>query len=147
MVMLNRFLFLFLMLFLGSCSASQGKPRQLGVSIGAVMTDNYSGGVMVFMKDEIRGTSSSVELETSPFMVMIPDGKWSFYVVGFAGPTAWQGATNCGSALSLTLAETDLQIDITATLANCSLEPYASMINKKSSTWDQALWDQANWGL
>jgi hypothetical protein len=54
--------------------------------------------------------------------------------------------TNCGGAVGVNLTASTLKIDITANAANCAGNPYAELISGKTSTWDQAIWDQAKWG-
>lgn len=143
----KTFFYLLLVSLLAGCSGKPSTPRNLEVSFAAEVAATASGGAIVRIQNAVTGTSVDVELSAPPFTVSVADGKWNFYFVGFAGPGAWAGGTQCGGALAVDLGPTTTDINITIGAAACASAPYPTLIATKVSNWDQAIWDQSKWGL
>jgi hypothetical protein len=139
-------LFSLIFILVSACSKQQGSPRNLAVSVLNLGSSQFAGGALVRIENLADGTITESELTEAPYTVSLKDGNWNIYFVGFAGPSQWQGASYCGGAEGINLTPATLEVNITANLTNCSSEPYSTMIAGKTSTWDQAIWDQSTWG-
>jgi len=84
----------------------------------------------------------------------IPFGEYYLHVVGYEGPSAWQGNNQCGGTPnSVILEDAEVTITINLTAGECGVLPiYADMMNEKAASltapnnWDTAVWDQSTWG-
>lgn len=94
-------------------------------------------------------TFATIDMVGADHVADIDFGKWNLYFVAFSGPSLWQGTTYCGSITNLTLSAPELVLNVNLNSANCSVEPYLSMIAAKQttniSTWDSAIWDTSVW--
>jgi hypothetical protein len=134
-------------IFLSGCTGKPASSRKLEVSFGALEAGNVGGGAILRVENAATGAYTDVDLTVPPFSVMVADGKWNFYFVGFLGPGSWAGGTECGGALGVTLGPTTSAIDITVNAGNCGSSPYTALIATKVSKWDKAIWNQAKWGI
>jgi hypothetical protein len=159
--MKGTFSFLALMILLGGCSASKSKSRALEISLGALSTSVFAGGLKLKIVNKISGEVTLKDISDSSYKLTLPNGTYDFFVVGFDGPAAFQGAHYCGSQVDQVFAGIDVSISINALETNCSSSSYATMIPAAPTTptppttpsnpnneWDTALWDSApsTWG-
>lgn len=148
MAMYSKILTCFLVAVLVSgCTGKPAKPRSLEINTSAIVVNNVDGGVVVRVENAVTGIYTDVSLTTAPFTVLVADGKWNFYLVGFFGPGEWGGTTECGGALDLELGPNTTDIDILVSNENCANSPYSTLISDKVSKWDSATWDTSTWGL
>jgi hypothetical protein len=139
--------YLVLLICLSGCSGKPASPRQLEVSFAAIVASKLAGGAIIRVEDVASGNYIDHDLTAPPFSVLVPDGKWNFYFVGFIGPRAWAGATHCGGALAVELGPETIEVNIKVAASTCADKPFISLISTKVSNWDQAIWDQSKWGL
>lgn len=141
-----KILLLLLLFILGSCAKS-AKPRSVKLVVASntsALSVAISGGLILKM-DKSTGESNLVELSAAPYDVILANGEWTVYAVGFAGPGAWAGTAYCGQAKT-TLDGNDATLTINATSANCANVPFPQLIAAKKTDWDSATWDQSKWG-
>jgi len=131
---------------LSGCSKN-AKPRTFTLFSGRSSLNGIEilGGAILKLVNSTSGEVVTMDLTTSPYTAIIPNGTWSMYLVGFVGPSLWQGATYCGET-NKTLDGNDLDITINALATNCANSPYKLLIATKISAWDSSLWDVSPWG-
>lgn len=117
-------------LFVVGCSKQGDKPRNFEVSLASLASSDFTGGVLFRMKNNQTGEVSVKELLTSPFVVAIPDGNFTFHMVGFTGASSFSGTPVCGSLSNTTLTAETTDIYITMN-QSCAAEPFASIIAAK----------------
>jgi len=121
---------LFAILFIFGCSKQGDKPRNFEVSLASLASSDFTGGVLFRMKNNQTGEVLVKELLTSPFVVAIPDGNFTFHMVGFTGASSFSGTPVCGSLSNTTLTAETTDIYITMN-QSCASEPFASIIAAK----------------
>ncbi len=144
----NLFLFLLLLVTV-SCSDKRPKTKtSIEVSLGALNSANFPGGVLLHAKEVDTGELLTFKLTDSD-TVEIPFGKWTFYVVGLSTPVL---ATKCGGGTQYVLDSSEVSFSISATSGACSGAIYTDMIASVGATfaagsalWDTAVWDAATW--
>ena len=133
--------FILLVCFLAlSCSKAKQDERKMEINLAALAGENFVGGSLLEVKNIDTGLVTVHELTTSPFKVIVDDGKWDFKFVGFIGPNAWVGAIHCGAVSNVELAPLTEEIHISE-LGNCTTGAYSALISTKSTRWDLASWD------
>lgn len=141
-----KILLLIFLFILGSCAKS-AKPRTVKLMVASntsAITASISGGLILKL-EKGTGESNIVELAAAPYDVVLANGDWTVYAIGFSGPGAWAGNAYCGQAKT-TLDGNDATVTINATTANCANTPYPQLIATKKTDWDSATWDQSKWG-
>lgn len=126
------------------CSGSKPENRKLEVSHASIASEDFLGGALVEVVSSL-GVVTTHTFTTPPFIVNLPDGVFSLRFAGFVGPSSWQGSHECGGVTNLNLTASDTEIKITVNTANCSVAPYSTMVASKTTQWDTALWDSAQW--
>lgn len=133
------------LLILPSCSKN-AKPRVLNLTLGYTSNGiQVAGGAILKLVNITTGEEIVMDLNTPPYVAIIPNGDWTMYLVGFGGPAQWQGTTYCGSTTK-TLAGIDIDIIINALATTCSTQPYIQLISTKITKWDSSFWDAGQWG-
>jgi hypothetical protein len=133
-----------------ACSKGKTTESKLVISFSSLTAGlTFTGGGYLEIKNTTSGQIHSYELLTSD-TVQLPHGQWDFFFVGFEGVNEWEGPHKCGHAqVNLSLAEQTIDIEVTA--AQCSNNPFTSMIASKTSAgvigqWDTDTWDNTTWG-
>jgi hypothetical protein len=142
------FLIIISLFILGSCS-KVAKPRTVKLTIAsnsnAITAKPAIDGGLILKLVKSTGEISYVDMPAPPYDVVLANGDWTLYAVGFTGSAAWSGTTYCGQAQA-TLNGTDATVTINATTPECADLPYSQLIASKNNNWDSALWDQSKWG-
>ncbi len=129
-----------IILFFAACS-KQPNSRKLQVFHADLTGDDLSGGAVVILKNMVTEVESTYEFSSTPYDLIIPEGKWSFRFVGFQGPGKWQGAIHCG-ATEATLQPGDADVNITLTSV-CNTAVFVDMVNSRSPRFDYATFDNS----
>lgn len=136
---------LFAFILLTGCSKQKSESTtSMIISFGALTGANFAGGALVEVKNTLTGEGKIIEL-TSPYNVTLPFGVWDLHFVGFEGSSNWHGPHACGGVSDYKFSKDAQTVQVQVTSADCSNEPYASVIASKSGKWDVAMWDQAIW--
>lgn len=133
----------FLILVSLSACSKKSSVRTLEITRASIAGDEFQGGVIVKITNLTTSLTTVKEFSAPPFQVLIEDGKWSFDLVGFMGPSPWGGTQMCGSN-SVTLTSSDLNIDLRMNSA-CALIVYQDLIAPKTTKWDNSVWNTAKW--
>jgi hypothetical protein len=142
----NKILIILTLFFVLSGCSKTAKTRTFTFFSGrsSLTGVDILGGAILKLVNSTSGEVITMDLTTSPYTAIIPNGTWNMYIVGFVGPALWQGATYCGEN-SKTLNGNDVDITINATTQTCSNSPYTLLIATKISAWDASLWDVSQW--
>lgn len=139
-----------LFLLLGSaCSKGKETESKFIVSLSSLSAGmTFNGGAILKIIDPVTKVSTSYELTTSN-VVNLPHGKWSMYLIGFEGATAWTGPYKCGVVHDVVLSLDAQTVEIIVN-SDCSQAPFNNIISAKTPsvpvTWDNSKWDEAKWG-
>lgn len=119
-------------LALASCSAKKTGNQKFSFKIGAIQSGlSLSGGSFVHA---INGsTNKLIKLDVND-SAEFEQGTWEFQTVSFEGPGAYAGRRFCGRVVGVKLSETQKDLALTITEANCSSEPFISLMTVISAT-------------
>lgn len=139
-----HFLLMLLTFILTGCSGGKQAHTSIVVNVGQFLEASFPGGAVLLAKNLATGEVQKFDL-AKPYSVVLPYGEWSLYVVGAEGSSNWVGPYACGAAENVKFTTDQQRVQIQATTATCTTEPFASLLSTKIALWDVARWDQANW--
>lgn len=91
----------------------------LGSSRGPHIAAPQNGGVMIWGVSAEQKVAIALPNESTAVTKSLRNGSWTFYSVGWAGPSALEGMPICGSTQK-TLEGTDTTVTINLSMAGCS---------------------------
>ena len=143
---MEKLLLLLPLILMGACSGTDKNSSRLEVSISAAIAGkSYGGGAMARLSNA-SGKVLDFDLG-STHVISVPHGTWTVSIVGFDGAQPWAGPYECGEKQNVNFYLPEQSVTISVSTANCSVEPYTSMIaTKTQSRWGYAQWDVARWG-
>lgn len=149
MLKINIILMILFLLLGSACSKGKETESKFIVSLSALSAGmTFNGGALLKIIDPVTKVATSYELTTSN-VVKLPHGKWSMYLVGFEGATAWSGPYKCGVVHDVVLSLEAQTVEIIVN-SDCTQTPFNNMISAKTPsnpvTWDNSKWDEAKWG-
>lgn len=113
-------------LTLASCSAKKTTNQKFSLKIGALQTGlSLNGGSFV---RAINGSINTLIKLDANDSAEFEHGTWEFQTVSFEGPGAYAGRRFCGRAVGVKLSDTQKDIALTITEANCTAEPFLSLM-------------------
>lgn len=117
---MNRFLLFTLSLALLSCVPGKKGATNVSVTTAAIGTISYTGTLAIWGKS-LEGDEFSLPLGTSAesLELSLPNGMWSFHVIGWDGATAFNGPTDCAYE-QVELAGGDQTITLNLSATTCS---------------------------
>lgn len=119
-------------LALTSCSAKKSGNQKFSFKIGAIQSGlSLSGGS--FVRAINGSTNKLIKLDAND-SAEFEQGTWEFQTVSFEGPGAYAGRRFCGRMVGVKLSETQKDLALTITEANCSSEPFISLMTAISAT-------------
>ncbi len=127
-----------------SCGGPRGETAKTGfaLKISSVVSGTpLTGGVKVLCKSSDPTVPDYKTTLDANYSATLPRGSWDIYLVGYTGPEAWAGTNYCGT-VNYNIAKETETINISLTVANCSLAVYQNMINDGKAQFDLAIFDQ-----
>lgn len=113
-------------LALTACSAKKASNQKFSFKIAALQTGlSLNGGSFV---RAINATSNTLIKLDANDSAEFEQGTWEFQTVSFEGPGAYAGRRFCGRAVGVKLTETQKDLSLTITEANCASEPFISLM-------------------
>jgi hypothetical protein len=141
---------IFPLLLLAACSGGQSTPTKFVISFSALNGGNFYPGGLLLQLTGPTGQVLTYEL-TSSYQLDIPNGTWTFQVVGFQGPESWRGEAECGSTSNVSLSGPDATVTIEVTATACAQPVFVTMMASKGAiakgTWDTSNWDEVVWDI
>lgn len=113
--------YLLLVLLIAAGCAPQKQQTKLKVSFGATISNSqFPGGLVIYGKSNNGFRLNKVIPPGDEVTIDIPNGKWNFSVVGWAGLGLMQGGTFCDSQVGVDLTGSPEQLTFNATAAGCT---------------------------
>jgi hypothetical protein len=132
---MDRFgLIILSLLIFSSCTKQGSTPTKIQVSSVALDTAvdvlNQNLGGLYMYGFGPNGARFGKVLNENSFNETLPNGTWSFYVVGWAGVSGvdLSGATKCASAKNIQLNGTETNLGLTITTANCGTSDFTNNV-------------------
>ena len=111
--------FIFLSLFILSCGAGQKSKLKLKVSNVATGGITMPGGIILYGHNNTSSEDISINMASGQEDIVLNNGDWDFFAVGWTGPENMEGSAKCGGANQI-LDGSDSSVYITITTANCN---------------------------
>ena len=121
-------LFMILALALSACSQSKPVKQNFKFKISAIATGlPLNGGSFV---NALTGSNLNLVKLDENLSADFPVGIYEFQTVSFEGPSAFTGKKYCGIAKNINLSQSEKNVTMNITEANCLTEPFISLISK-----------------
>ncbi|TNE97042.1 MAG: BspA family leucine-rich repeat surface protein, partial [Deltaproteobacteria bacterium] len=123
--------FSLLITMMNGCSRPKKKTETTFKLTGSSLVNGtqMQGGIFLWAKPVDPQFPDFKAVLDADDTALIPFGEYNLHIVGYEGPNAWSGNTQCGGTPGPTIIEgPEVTITINLTTAACDAQPYIDMI-------------------